>query len=297
MTVKSISFGAPFSWLASSFEALRRDNGLIFGATALLVVVASVPGLIYLVLHRLMQPLTPGIAFAILAVFTLISTVLFSPIIGGYFRVLHAHEQRQPVRAAAVFALLREPAAAGRMIATALIFVAIKVVLLIAVNFATGGYVVEFYKVILTTPPGHPPVFPPMQGSFLLWFVAIVFLVIPYMTAYLLAIAQAALSMRTPIDSVGDGFAVTLRNLAVFILFYLAICLAAFVFLLIFALVVGLVAVLFKLISPILAIVVLVPICLAMLLFFYAVMFNFNYYAWRGTRGDDTAVVEQQITA
>ena len=166
MTVKSIPFGAPFSWLAASFEALRKDNGLIFGATALLLLVALVPAVFSVASRRLMQPMSPETALTIHALFMLISTVVVPPIIGGYFRVLHAHEQSQPVRATAVFALLREPVAAGRMIATALIFLAIHVVLLIAVNFATGGYVIDLIKTVLITSPGHHPMFPPLPGGF-----------------------------------------------------------------------------------------------------------------------------------
>ena len=297
MTVKSIPFRAPFSWLAASLEALRRDNGLIFGATVLLLLVALVPALLNVASRKFMQPMSSGTALAILAFLMLVSSVLVSPIIGGYFRVLHAHDHGRPVRATDVFALLREPAAAGRLITTALIFLAIKVALLIAVNFATGGYVIDFFKVVMSTPPGHHPAFPPVPSGYLLWLVAIVVLGSTFTTAYMLAIAQAALSTRTPVDAVGDGFAVALRNLAVFVVFYLAMCLAGFVFLLVFALLVGLIALLFGLISPMLAIVVMAPIYLALGLLFYAVMFGFNYYAWRGTLGDDAAAVEQQLTA
>jgi hypothetical protein len=183
------------------------------------------------------------------------------------------------------------------MIATALIFLAIHVVLLIVVNFATGGYVFELFKVFLTIQPGHPPVFPPLPSGFLLWLVGIVFLGIILSAAYSLAITQTALSTRTPVAAIGDGFAVILRNLAVFVLFYLTMCLAGFFCGLIIAVVIVLIGMLFGLISPILAAVVLVPICLAMLLLLYAVMFGFNYYAWRGTLGDDPAAVVQQITA
>ena len=60
---------------------------------------------------------------------------------------------------------------------------------------------------------------------------------------------------------------------------------------------VGLSAKLLGFISPILALVVLVPIYLAMLLVLYAVMFGFTYNAWRATLGDDIGKVEQHIAA
>jgi len=297
MTVKSISFGAPFSWLASSFEALRKDNGATVGATALLMVILLVPTVIQQVLLRVLQPASLATVVTIQVIIMVASTFLFPPLIGGYFRFLHAREQGQPVRATAVFALFQQPPAAMRMIATALIFMVIYVVLFIAVNFATGGYVVEFMKVAMTTPPGQPPAFPPMPSGFLLWIVVIVFLGITLMTAYMLAVIQTALSTRTPAEAIGDGFAVTVRNLAVFAVFYFALFCAGVVLALMLGLVIGLVAVLFGLISPVLAMVVVVPIYLVLLLLLYVVMFGFNYYAWRGTLDDDTAAAARQMTA
>jgi len=297
MTVKSISFGAPFSWLAASFEALRKDNGATVGATALMMVVVLVPTVIQQILLRVMQPASLAAVLTIQVVIMVVSTFLFPPLIGGYFRFLHAREQGQPARATTVFALFREPPAAMRMIATGLIFTAIYVVLFIAVNFATGGYAVEFMKVAMTTPPGHPPVFPPMPSGFLLWILVFVFLGIILITAYMLAITQTALSTRTPVEAIGDGFAATVRNLAVFAVFYFAMFCAGVVFALILGLVIGLVALLFGFISPILALVVVIPIYLVLLLLTYVVMFGFNYYAWRGTLGDDAAATAQQLTA
>jgi hypothetical protein len=297
MTVKSISFGAPFSWLASSFNALSKDSGTTLGATALLMVIVLVPSVIQQVLLKVMQPMSLGAVVTMQATFMALGTCVFPPLIGGYFRFLHAREQGQPVRATAVFALFQDQAAALRMIATALLFMAIYVFALIAVNFATGGYVVELIKVALTTPPGQPPVFPSMPSGFLLWVVAIVFLGITLMTAYALAITQTALSTRTPVEAIGDGFAVTLRNLAVFAVFYLSMGFAGFVLALVLGLVIGLVVMLFALISPILVWVIGIPIYLVLTLLLYVVMFGFNYYAWRGTLGDDAAPVEQQIAA
>jgi hypothetical protein len=184
-----------------------------------------------------------------------------------------------------------------RMIATALIFMAIYVAVFVAMNFATGGYVLELCKVVLAAKPGQPPVFPSVPSGFLLWVVVMVFLGITLVTAYTLAITQTALSVRTPLDAVRDAFAVTLRNLAVFAVFYFAIGCAGLVLALIVGLVIGLVVVLFGLISTILGVVIAIATYLALTLVLYVVMFGFNYYTWRGTLGDDTAPIALQITA
>jgi len=297
MTAKSVSFNAPFAWLTASVESLRTDPGTLFGATALLVAVALVPTLVQQVALRILPSTTIGTALAIQAVFSLFLMVVFPPVAGGYFRILRARARGHPARATDVFALFQEPAAARRMIATGLIFTAIYVAAVFAANLATGGYVFDFFRIVLTTVPGKPPVFPPPPSGFGLWFLLGAFLGVTLMTAYNLAFVQAALGSRSALDAVGDGFAATVRNLAVFIVFYLAILIAGMIFLLIFALVAGLIAMVCGFVSPILAFVVLIPIYLAAMLVMYVVMFGFTYHAWRDTLGDDMGRIEQHIAA
>jgi hypothetical protein len=297
MTARSVSFSAPFAWLTASVESLRTDPGTLFGATALLLAVVLVPTIAQQLALKIVPSMGIGTALAIQAVFSLVMLMLFPPVAGGYFRFLHARAQGQPVRATDVFALFREPAAARRMIATALIFTAIDAAAFIAANLATSGYVLDFFKIALTAVPGKPPVFPPPPSGFGLWFLLGAFLCLTLISAYNLAFTQAALGSRTALDAVGDGFAATVRNLAVFIVFYLAIFLAGTIFLLIFALVVGLVAMLLGFISPILALVVLMPIYLAMMLVMYIVMFGFAYQSWRATLGGDMGQIEQHLAA
>jgi hypothetical protein len=297
MTVKSISFDAPFAWLAASVESLRKDSGALFGATALLLMVVLVPAVIQQVLLKVMQPMTMGTVLVIQAFFLVISTLVVPPVMGGYYRILHARAQGLAMQPATVFALFREPAAAKRMIGTELIFLAVSVAMLLAMYFAVGGYVGELMKVIAAATPGKTPEFPAPPSGFLLWVMLFAFVGMIVMTARTLAFAQAALGSRSPIEAVGDGFAAALRNLGAFIVFYLAICFAGFLFLLVFALVIGIITVVLGYISPILVLAVIVPIYLVLVLAICVVLFGFNYQAWRGTLGDDNAPVEQQIAA
>jgi hypothetical protein len=297
MTAKSISFGAPFAWLTASVESLRTDSATLFGATALLMTVAFVPVLINQLLRWFIQPMTLGTTLAIQAVFSLFGMVSFPPVLGGYFRVLRARAQGQPVRATDVFVLFREPATAGRMIAISLIFVAISAAVLLAANFATGGYMIDLFKIAITAVPGKPPIFPAPPSGFGLWWLLCGFLGVVAMTANNLAIPQAALGSRSSIDAVGDGFVATLRNLAVFFVFFVAMLVAGMIFAIIFGLVVGLLIMVSGFVSPILTVVLLVPIYLATMLVIYAVMFGFVYQAWRDTLGSDKGHVEQHIVA
>jgi hypothetical protein len=297
MTARSVSFGAPFAWLTASVESLRTDPGTLFGATALLMVCGLAPALINQLLRWFMQPMTADTALAIQAVFSLLGMVLLPPVLGGYFQVLRARAQGRPARATEVLALFQDSAAAGRMIAIGLIFLAITAVILLAANFGTGGYMVEWFKVVVTAVPGKPPVFPPAPGGFALWCLLCAFLGVIAMTANNLAIPQAALGSRSSLDAVGDGFAATLRNLPVFIVFFVAMLVAGMIFAVIFGLVVGLVVIVSGFISPILTIVLLAPIYLATMLVMYAVMFGFMYQAWRATLGDEVGQIEQHFAA
>ncbi len=297
MTVKSISFGAPFAWLTASVESLRKDPAALFRATALLLTVVMAPVVIQQFLLRTIQPIALGMSLAIQAVFMLYSMLVVPPVMGGYFRILHLREQGQPVSATGVFAMFHEPGAAKRMIAIALIFTAIFVVLFIAMYYATGGYLAEVFKIAAATPPGKPPEFPPPPNGFLLWCLAFGFVGLILMTAHTLASIQVALGSRSPIEAVGDAFAATLRNFGAFFLFYVAMFFALMLFVLVFGLVVGIVAFVLGHISPILMMIVLVPVYLWLVLVMYAVMFGFNYQAWCGTLGDGNAPFDQQIAA
>lgn len=298
MIVKSISFRAPFTWIDASVAAIRRDPRTILGAAAMVLLVILVPAVLQQVVLTVVQPAAPNTVLAIMAFFMLVNIVLFPPIIGGFFRLLHAREQGQAARVTDIFALFREPDAARRMIATALIFMVVYAAVFVVLNFAIGdGYLIELVKVVMTTPAGKQPVFPTPPNGIVLWFMLIAFVAVIMMTAYNLAMTQAALTSRSPLAAIGDGFVATLRNLGAFVLFYLAMCVAGFVFLLVVGLVVGLIAVLFGFISPILAIIVVAPIYLGLVVVVYAVLFGFNYFAWRDTLGDDTALVAQQIAA
>ena len=297
MTVKSISFGAPFAWLTASVESLRKDPAVLFRATALLLAVVMGPVVIHHFLLRAIQPISLGTSLAIQAVFMLYSVLVVPPVAGGYFRILHLREHGQPVSATDVFAMFHEPGAAKRMIATALIFTALYVVLFIAMYYATGVYLAEVLKIAAATPPGKPPEFPPPPNGFLAWCLAFGFAGLILMTALTLASIQVALGSRSPIEAVGDAFAATLRNFGAFFLFYVAMFFAFMLFVLIFGLLVGIVAFVLGHISPILMMIVLVPVYLGLVLVMYAVMFGFNYQAWRGTIGDGNAPFDQQIAA
>jgi hypothetical protein len=296
MTVKSISISTPFSWVDASVATIRKDPGTMLGAAALMLVAALVPAVLQQIVLAVVRPAAPGTVFVILGFFALVNTVVFAPIVGGFFRLVHACAQGQPARATDVFALFREPAAAGRMIAFALIFMLIYAGVVFAASLAIGdGYLVELAKAIVTTPPGAQPALPPVPNGIVLWFELIGFVAVILMTAYNLGMVQAALTSRSPLDVIGDGFVATLRNLVAFLLFYLALCVAGFLLALIVGLVIVVIAVVLSMISKILAMVVIVPIYLVLLLLLYAVLFGFNYFAWRDTLGGDAAA-EQQIT-
>ncbi len=296
MTAKSISFGTPFSWIDAAVGLMRKNPNAILGAAALVLVVAFVPAVLQQIVLRILQPASVNTILAVFGFFTLANILLFAPVVGGFYRLVHACAQGQAARATDVFALYREPDAAVRMIAVACTFLLINVAAFVAANAAIGeNYLVEFAKVVLTAKHGAPPVFPTAPSGIVLWCAVFTIVLMTLGTAHNLAMAQAALAPRSPLNAVGDGFAAALRNLLAFVVFYLALCVAGLLFLLVIGLVIGVIAVLFGLISPILAIVVVAPIYLALLLVLYAVVFGFNYFAWRDTLGDAAAPVQQIV--
>ena len=298
MTAKSISVGMAFRWLDSAFALLRRNPRTILGACALLIMVVLVPAILQQVVLRALQPANPSGELAVVLVFMLLNSIVVPPVLGGLFRLLQACDRGVQVRATSIFDFYREPGAASRMISIALISVVLYAAVLFVANFAIGdGYLVELGKAFMAAQPGKPPVLPAPPNGFGLWCAVFAFVLVAMATAYNLAMTQAALASRSPLECIGDGLSAMFRNLAAFIVFYLVMAVVLSILALIVGLVVGLIVVALGLVSKFLAGFVLFLLYLALLLLAYAVMFGVNYFAWRDTLGDDHAEVARQIAA
>ena len=289
MTTRNVSMGSPFDWLLRALDVGRRNPSALFGGFALLLVVGLVPSVLQFAGDALVAG-NPVVAVGIYLVSLAVSLVLMPPLFGAAFRLLDGCERGQPMSAVGIFDGFRVPGFAVRMIAVALMFVALYL-LVIGVLYALlpGKDVLkEIFMRALATPPGGQPDLeglPPAPGGMIWWLLGAMFMFLLLGNAYMLAFAQAALGGRGAVDAVTDGFAGAFRNLLPFLGFAIVAMIAGVVVLLIVALLIALVIGVLAAISPMLAVAVAIPLYVLLMLGLYVVIFGFYYHAWRAIFG------------
>lgn len=284
MTVNTVSLGSPFRWLAEAFAMCRAHTRVLFGAASMLLFVAALPSVVQMLVEAAVQPSAGGRG-VIQAVFTIIALLLFPPVVGGFYRLVHALHEGRPAHARDLFALFQDGPATLRLIVTNLIFVAVSLLAIVGLAAVVGGQeLLEFLRAAAVLKPGATEL-PPVPDGMLILISVMLILALLIMTAQGLATAEVAITGRSPLAAVTAGFKLALRNLGTFLLFYLPLAVIAFIAFMILALVAALVGGMLSLASPTLAAVLLVPVALVFVLVVYALMFTFFYHAWRDTLG------------
>lgn len=284
MTVNTVSLGSPFRWLAEAFAMCRAHTRVLFGAASMLLFVAALPSVAQMLVEAALQP-SAGTRGLIQAVFTLIALLAFPPVVGGFYRLVHALHEGRPAHARDLFALFQDGPAAIRLIVTNLIFVAVSLLVIVGLAAVVGGEeLFEFLRAAAVLKPGATEL-PPVPDGMLILISVLSILGLVIMTAQGLATAEVAVTGRAPLAAAAAGFKLALRNLGTLLLFYLPVAVIAFIVFMILALVAALVGGMLSLVSPALAAVLLLPLALLFVLVVYALMFTFFYHAWRDTLG------------
>jgi len=295
MTVNTVSLGSPFRWLAEAFAMCRAHTRVLFGAASMLFLVALLPSVAQILVETALQP-SVAVRGLIQAVFTVLALLVFPPVVGGFYRIVHALHEGRPARASDLFALFQDGPAARRLIVTNLIFVTVSLLVIIGLAAVVGGQeLFEFLRAAAVLKPGATEL-PPLPDGMLVLISVLMIVALLIMTAQGLATAEVAVTGRSPLAAAAAGFKLALRNLGTLLLFYLPVAVIAFVGFMILALVAALVGGMLSLASPLLAALVLVPLGMLFVLVLYALMFTFFYHAWRDTLGAGVAVPpEHQI--
>jgi hypothetical protein len=286
MTARKISLGAPYRWLGEAFAMCRAQPRIVFGAASLLMMVALLPSLLQLLLEAALQPSATA-RLVLQALFSVASLIVFPPLVGGFYRLVHALHQGRPASPLDLFAMFRDTGAARQLIFANLSFILISIVLLVGPALAFGGEdLLGFLRAMATLQPGATAL-PPFPDGLMSLMAVLLIVALVIMTAQGLATAQIAVTGTPPFAAIGAGFGVALRNVGAFLLFYLPLAVLALVVALVFILVAVLVGAMLSVISPMLAAVLVAPLSLLLVLLAYALMFTFFYHAWRDTLGSD----------
>ena len=291
MTARKISLGAPYRWLGESFAMCRAQPRVVFGAASLLMLVALLPSMLQLLLEAALRP-SMTVRLALQALFSVVSLVVFPPIVGGFYRLVHALYAGRPASALDLFSVFRDTSAARHLIFTNLVFILVSVALLLGMAFAFGGEpLLEYMRALAALQPGATEL-PPFPDGLLTLMAAMLILALVVVTAQGLATAHIAVSGALPFAAIGAGFGAALRNIGAFLLFYLPLAVLGLLVALAFVLVAVLVGAMLSVISPMLAAVLVAPVSLLLVLLMYALMFTFFYHAWRDTLGSDEVIQE-----
>jgi hypothetical protein len=284
--MKSIGPATPFRWLAEAFATCRAQPRVLFASASLLLVVALLPSLLQVVVETALASSDSALV-AVQVLFTLLALVLFPPVVGGFYRLVHNVHEGRASSPFEIFAVFQDGAATIRLIATNLIFVLLSVALIGGLAYAFGGpALIDFLRMASTLKPGATDL-PPLPSGLLPLMSVVLIVACAIMTAQGLATAAVAIAGMTPLAAVGAAFKVTLRNLGSLLLFYLPVTVIGFIVFMIFALIAVLIATLLSLVSPMLATLLVAPLTLMLILVMYALLFTFFYHAWRDTLGAD----------
>ena len=280
MSSRHISLGTPYRWLGEAFAMFRAHTGVLFGAALLAVLVALLPSVLQLVLELLLTP--SGAASQMIELLCLLlGLVLFPPVVGGFYRLVHALQAGRAATALDVLAVFQDGPAAVRLIITNLVFTLITLLLAGAIAYAVGGpELFDFLRAMAALKPDAATL-PALPGGLFSTFALVLAVGLLIGTAQGLAMVQVAVAGRAPAPAIGEGFLAMGRNLGALLLFYLPVALIGGVIFLVFGLIAALIGAVLSAISPALTMALVLPLALGLVVALYAVGFNFIYHAWR----------------
>ena len=297
MTTRAVSPGSGWGWLRQAINLGRNNPRAVFGAVALLAVIALIPSVIQLVLQHGLG-LGPEAVMMVIGVTTLASIVVYPLLIGGMLRVIHAAENGRPTHATAIFDSFRADGGRGRLIAFGLLMTAIYLgVFLLVISLFGRDFLSWYWQLItaaqeqqaggaqmspelLALPDGFGRVM--ALGSLFALFMGGV---------YAIGFGQVALGGRSVGQALSDGLAGTLKNVLPIVLLALLAVVALFALALVVGIVGGILALVGGAVHKALAVALVMPVYLGMLLVVYVVMFGVMYFMWRDICGEPPAPV------
>lgn len=273
----------PYRWLAEALQLCRAHLALFLVAASTMLLIALLPAL----LQRVAATVLPNTLLVQAAIYVLFSVLLLPPVTGGFYRLADAAQRGLTPRPSQLFDVLGDGPASARLVLVNLVFLLLLVLGVIMPVAAIGGApLAEWLRQVMTLAPDSKT-FPPMPPGTGPLFGAALLVTLLINTAKELAMAQAALSARPPLEAVADGFRIALRHAGTLLLFYVPMFLLAVLGFFLMALVAAVVGAVLSLVAQPLAYLVLMPVAVGIGLGYYALVFAFFYRAWRHTLSGD----------
>ena len=299
MTTRAMGPGAGWSWLKQAINLGRNNPKALFGAAALLMVVALIPSVIQLVAQYGFGMTDMSAMLSIIGLTTLAMLIVYPLLIGGFFRVIDATEHNRPTRATALFDTFKAGQGRGRLIGFGLLLTVIYLCAIALIVGTLGPEIGSWYWQAITATqtavPGTPPDIPAVPEGFGTVF-GLVLLVMVFLTGvYSVGFGQVALAGRSVGGALADGFAGALKNLLPLLVLTVIAIVLMILAAIVIVIVVMILAAIGGLVSPILGMVLAAPVYLAFLVALYVVMFGVMYFMWRDVAGQAAAVPDNQV--
>lgn len=291
MTTRTAGIGAGWRWLMGAINLGSRNAGAIFGAAALMLVTGLVPS----ILQAVGQAISPSPVLALVILVVVVGYWLFvmMPLGAGFYRLIHATETGQPARAMSIFEVFGDRSMVLRMagLGLGLMLLAFIIGLLMSL-FLGQDFVASLagWMQALETMDQQNPVLPPPPGNLGLFVALALLFGIFFSGVYMLAFGQAALGGCKVSAALKDGFLGTFKNVLPLVLLSVLCLVLGGVALVVFLLVAGLLMVLGSLVSPVLGMVLMLPIYLGLLLLMYVIAYGVGYFMWRDVCGGQEAM-------
>ena len=297
MTTRSMGPGAGLSWLSRAVNLGRHSPRTIFGAIALLALVALVPSLVQAFAQHVLG-LGPGESMGAVGVLSLVMVLVYPLLIGGVLRVIDAAEHGRPTRATAVFDTFRSGNGGLRLVGFGVLMFLLNLVVFGTVIGLFGKDVVHWYLQLLeaSAQPDQKLAqaamaqalqdMPPSFGTVMaLGSLATLF----FGGVYAIGLGQVALGARGVLAAFGDGLAGTLKNLLPLLILAVVVFVAAIGLIIVVSIVASLLLVLGSFVHVALGLALAMPVYFGMLMVMYVVMFGVMYYLWRDVCAGDVA--------
>ena len=292
MTTRAVSPGSGWRWFRQAINLGRNNPKAVFGAVALMAVIALIPSVIQMVLQYGLG-LGPQAVMAVIGLTTLASIVIYPLLIGGLLRVIHAAENGRPTHAAAIFDTFRADNGRGRLIVFGVLMTAIYLGVFLLVVSLFGGDLLNWYWKLITAAQAQQAGGAPMPPEMLALpegfgrVMAIGSLFAQFMGGvYAIGFGQVALGGRSVGAAFADGLGGTLKNVLPIVVLAVLAVIAMIGLALVVGIVGGILMLVGGLVHKALGMLLLMPIYIGMLLVIYVVMFGVMYFMWRDVCGD-----------
>lgn len=291
---------AGWSWLMQAINLGRHNPKAVFGAVALLALIALVPSVVQVLLQSGLK-LGANATLAVIAACTVVMVLIYPLLIGGVLRVIDASEKGLPTHASALFDTFRSGNGAGRLVGFGVVMFVIYLAVFVAVVGLFGQDFFDWYMELLSAGTQADPAvqaqamrdIPDGFGTVMaLGTLAGLF----FGGVYAIGFGQVALAGRSVAGALADGFTGTLKNVFPILLLAAIVFVFFLVFALVLALVAGLLAMVGGLVHPLLAALLVAPVYLGALLVMYVVLFGVMYFMWRDVCGEPAAPPPGHVT-